>query len=98
MPVVKFLHGRIMALGVETFTSELAGVGMCSRTQIPLKLAAALTVHKCQVGGRAGAGAEACMQAHAMRSTRAAASRTKLLDRGKGAWGSFGGLCACMAA
>ncbi|KAI3437869.1 hypothetical protein D9Q98_000315 [Chlorella vulgaris] len=48
VPVVKFLHGRIMALGVETFTSELAGVGMCSRTQIPLKLAAALTVHKCQ--------------------------------------------------
>jgi energy-coupling factor transporter ATP-binding protein EcfA2 len=47
-PVVKFVNGRTRLISRETFTVEVGGVCVAARTQIPLKCAWALSVHKSQ--------------------------------------------------
>lgn len=49
VPVVKWTAtGRVTPCGPQAFDVELAGVGSCTRIQLPLKLAWAITVHRGQ--------------------------------------------------
>lgn len=47
-PVVSFLNGRTVAIEPERFDSRIVGLGACVRVATPLKLAWAITMHKCQ--------------------------------------------------
>ncbi|KAG2450005.1 hypothetical protein HYH02_000109 [Chlamydomonas schloesseri] len=48
VPVVRFTNGKSVKVLPVVFTAEVPGYGICSRVQVPLKLAWAITVHKSQ--------------------------------------------------
>lgn len=48
MPIVKFRNGVELEIASATFEMNIAGVGACSREQLPLALSYAITIHKSQ--------------------------------------------------
>ena len=48
IPVVRFANGVTMEVWPTKFTTTVNGSGECSRVQVPLKLAWAITIHKSQ--------------------------------------------------
>lgn len=48
LPMVKFSDNCVKVIEPEIFTVEVKNLGTISRTQVPLKLAYALTIHKSQ--------------------------------------------------
>jgi ATP-dependent DNA helicase PIF1 len=47
-PCILFDNGEVEVIGEELFTVEKNGIVVASRTQIPLDLAYAMTIHKSQ--------------------------------------------------
>jgi hypothetical protein len=50
-PVIEFENGRVETLLPEVFTQHNRGVGICTRVQLPLALAWAMSIHKSQGEG-----------------------------------------------